>query len=765
MRACFSLMLLAPLFVVAQNTFPSIGNWREHLPYHGVIDVAATGDDVFAATRYSLFSVDPSTGETQRYSRVSGLSETGISTISYDPQSEKLIVAYANSNIDVLQQGNIINIPDIKRTNLSGDKTIYHIYPDNQRAYLSTGLGVVVLDMTRYEVKESWFIGNTGSYVKTYGFTKTATYYYAATEEGLKRTPRTNANPADFQTWERITGSGLPDAPARAVATLQDKVIVLVNDTLYSGNGGTWNVFFANGIPIISAHVSGEKLVISQAASSGQAQVVVTDAAGLVIKTMAQPGVISFPRKGISTPSGYWIADQNAGLSFWTNSGTTASAVYTLDSPIDIATGQLVVYDNVLYAAAGSINDAWNYQYNRFGVYRLADGHWSGYNQYVYPQLDTLMDFIAVAVDPRDGSLWAGSYGGGLLHITASNQVVIYKQNSPLGQAIGDPGSYRVSGLAFDSENNLWISNYGSPQPLHVLKNDGTWQSFTIPFLLSENATGPIVIDDANQKWILSPRGNGLVVFNDNNTISNLADDQWRMYRSGTGAGNLPSNEVLSLVKDLSGFIWVGTNDGIGVIQCPESAFINGCEAVLPVIKEGAFANYLFKGEQVRSIAVDGADRKWIATSNGVWLVSQDGDKVLAHYTETNSRLLSNDVKSIAINGKTGEVFFGTAKGISSFRGAATEASETAGDVLVFPNPVPPGYTGTIGIRGVPGNSVVKIVETGGRLVYQARALGGQVTWDGRDYKGNRAATGVYLVMAVDQAKQEKVVAKIVFIE
>jgi hypothetical protein len=232
----------------------------------------------------------------------------------------------------------------------------------------------------------------------------------------------------------------------------------------------------------------------------------------------------------------------------------------------------------------------------------------------------------------------------------------------------------------------------------------------------------------------------------------------------GAGAGNLPSNEVLSIAMDNSGFIWVGTIDGIGVIQCPLDVMTVGCEALLPTIKEGGFVNYLFKGEAVRSIAVDGADRKWVATANGVWLINAEGNKVLENFTETNSYLLSNDVKSIAINGITGEIFFGTAKGVSSYRGMATEAEEDKSNVLVFPNPVPPGFTGSIAVKGLPENSTVKIIETNGRLVYQARSLGGQAIWNGRDYQGNIASPGVYVVMAVNDDHTEKAVAKIVFI-
>jgi hypothetical protein len=148
-----------------------------------------------------------------------------------------------------------------------------------------------------------------------------------------------------------------------------------------------------------------------------------------------------------------------------------------------------------------------------------------------------------------------------------------------------------------------------------------------------------------------------------------------------------------------------------------------------------------------------------------VWLISPDGEKTIYRFTESNSELLSNDVKQIAVDGKSGEVFFATAKGICSFRSTATDATETSTDILVFPNPVPPGYNGTIAIRGVANNAIVKITEMNGRLVYQTRALGSQAIWNGKDYKGNTISTGIYLVFTSDENHQEKQVTKIVFIQ
>jgi len=754
-------ILLIGLYSTGQNNFPAIGLWREHLPYHSAIDVTASDKKIYCATPFSLFIVDLSTNEIERISKVAGLSETGISAIQYDPVSKRLLVAYTNSNIDIIDNKGIHNIPDIKRSNSSGDKTIYHVFPDNNRWYLSTGLGVLVLDADKLEIKDSWIIGNNGNFVKTNAFTKNNNFFYAATDEGLKKISAGSANPAAFTNWQNLSGTnGLPFSPCKSVVVFQNKTIALIRDSLFAENGNAWNLFFNNGWPVVSINVSENKLFVCQRQPNGASQVVALNMDGSVAKTIQQPAIISFPEKAISVNNIFWIADLYGCLSKWTGNNYES---YKLNSPEDIASGGMAVYNNILYASAGTVNDSWNYQYNRDGVYKFDEGSWTNYNQFNFPLLDSMMDFISVAVDPRDESVWAGSFGGGLLHIKKDGKFDIFKQNSPIGEAVGDPGNYRVSGLAFDADNNLWISNFGANKELHVLKKDGSWKSFSFPFLLYQNTAAQIVIDDGNQKWITSPLGNGLLVFNDNGTIDNNSDDKWKLFQ--TVSGNLPSNDVLSIAKDKNGFIWIGTTNGIGVIQCPQEIFSSGgCDAIWPIIKEGNFANYLFKGQEVRSIAVDGADRKWIATSSGAWLVSADGDKVIEHFTEENSPLLSSDVKSIAIDGKTGEVFFATSKGICAFRGTATNAEETKNNVLVFPNPVPPSYNGNIGIRELPENSIVKITETNGRLVYQTRSLGGQAVWNGKDYKGRQVSSGIYLVIAEDDNKQEKVVAKIVFI-
>lgn len=742
---------------------PPIGQWREHLPYNSAIDVTAGTGKVYCATPYSLFSVNISDNAIERYSRVTGLNETGISAIKYDETNNKLFIAYSNSNIDILYRNDIYNVPDIKRSAVTGDKTIYNIYPLGKNYYLSTGLGVIVIDGEKYEVKDSWFIGNGGNPVKVNGFTSDGTFYYAATEEGFKKALMTAANLANYSNWQVVSGgNGLPAGACKNVFNVLNKIIVQKNDSLFVQNGITWTLLYTDTWSFVSSNTTENKIQLCERQLNGISRVVILNSDGTIFRTLANVGAVSFPRKAILFNNDPWVADQFACLSHFGSS--LSYQQYILNSPQGIASGEMVVYNNTFYATAGSVNDAWNYQYNGDGIFSFSEGDWNNINRYRYTAIDSLLDYLTIAIDKRDETIWAGSYGGGLLHVKPGPVFEIFKQNY-LGATVGDPTSYRVAGLAFDNDNNLWISNFGSSQPLKVRKNDGNWKSFSLPYALYGNALSIIIIDDNNYKWIVSPYGNGLICYDHGASVDNIGDDKWRRYGSGTGNGNLPNGEVLCVAKDKSGFIWVGTSDGIAVIQCPEQTFGSpACDAIWPIVPNGNFAGYLFKGQSVNSIAVDGADRKWMATKNGVFLISPDGEKIIYRFTEDNSPLLSSDVKKITIDGKTGEVYFATLKGICSFRSTATEGGETNEDVLVFPNPVPPDFTGTIAIRGLVNNAIVKITELDGRLVYQTRALGGQAVWDGRNYKGQKISSGVYLVLVNDDGKKERMATKIFFI-
>jgi hypothetical protein len=763
--------LLLVLFAAAWLTeagaqLQPVGRWREHLEFQPASRVTMGENEVFVASKFGIYSVSLADNIIERYSKVSGLNDIGISTLRYNTVSGKLLIAYNNSNLDVLYRNDIINIPYIERSNVSGDKRINDIYFEGNRAYLSTNLGVIVVNMDRYEISNTWFLGQNGASVKVNGFTSDANFFYAATDEGLKAAPKNNNNLEDFRNWTLLSNAnGLPNGPVRNALFVQNRLFVQYFSTLFVRNGTTWSEAYTDGFNWFSTEASDNSILISEERNSWQQRrVVVLNATNNSVSQVFENNPFTqFPVHAVKMGNELFVADLGKGL--LRVNGSSVSPV-TVNSPYGALDGELLVTNNTLYVAGGSINEAWNYQFNGTGFFTFTNDTWTDYNRFKLPWMDSVYDIISIAVDPRDQKIYAGSYGGGLVEFETATKYKIYKQGTAIGETIGDPNNYRIGGLAFDLENNLWFTNFGAATMVGVKKSDGSWSKFNPPFLIPFNMVGGILIDDFNQKWIQVPQGNGLLCFNHGASIENTGDDRWRWFQTGSTNGNLPGNFVNTMAKDKDGFIWLGTDKGIGIIQCPGEVFTaNGCSVFQPIVQQDNFAGLLFENEDVKAIAVDGANRKWVGTRNGVWLLSPDGDKVIQRFTAENSPLLSNEIIRIAIDPTTGEVFFSTFNGICSYRGTATEGSNKNETVLVFPNPVPSGYGGTIAIRGVASNSIVKITELNGRLVFQTRALGGQAVWNGLDYTGRRVSSGVYLVLVADELGQEKTAGKIVFIK
>ena len=225
---------------------------------------------------------------------------------------------------------------------------------------------------------------------------------------------------------------------------------------------------------------------------------------------------------------------------------------------------------------------------------------------------------------------------------------------------------------------------------------------------------------------------------------------------------------MYSIAVDLDGDVWIGTQQGTVSFECGSNVFDNNCKGSRRIVNVGGFNGYLLENEEVRSIAVDGANRKWFGTATGIFVQSASGETEEAHFTSTNSPLLDNSINDIAINQLSGEVWIGTGKGLVSYRAEATQGTALNSEkAYAYPNPVQPDYDGPIAIYGLARDANVKITDVSGNLVYEGKALGGQAVWNGRDYLGRRAASGVYLVFATSSESFESpdaIITKVVIL-
>ncbi len=732
---------LLTLQVIAQA--PPIGSWRVHHSYAGTIQVVK-GDKIYTATPEAIFSTN-NTGQFEYYNKLTGLSDASIATIQWDSETEQLVVAYTNNNIDVIKGGLVKNIYDLVRT--SRIQKINSIYCEKGMAYVNTNIGVVVIDLFKYEIKESWILGSSGNILEVFSLTKGSGNWYAATQNGIYTTPITNTNIADAKSWT-VFYNAANSLPVKKISSTPTGLIIEKNDSLLLIQpAATTTLFYKASEQIKAWQFTEQKITIAttdkQTSKARVHQFTIGNATGLIFE---QPDTFINPNDCIFSNGIIWISDQVTGLIQLDPSTSSFVKMIPGGPGGQITTALLASSAGVL--AASNTKKGWAI---------LENGKWQAQKG-----LDSVTGVQSIAINHLDNSIWLTTSELGVAKWQNNKVQLFNPRNSSLMTTANN--SCFTSGVVADSKGNSWVSNTGTTKSIHVYQPDGKWTGFTNPFGMTD--AGTLEIDDIGQIWGTTKNANGLFVYNPGSSLTSSTDDRWKQYKAGTGIGNLPSNQVNCAAKDKNGFIWVGTDRGIGIIQCVENIFTAaGCDALLPVVQQDRFAGLLFKDENVQTIAVDGADRKWVGTQNGVWLISATGEKVIYRFSTNNSPLLGNDISKISIDPLTGEVFIATNNGLCSFRSTATEAVTAQQKVLVFPNPVPPGYNGSIAIRGLTNNALVKITNLYGALVYQTRSLGGQAIWDGKNTNGTKVASGVYLIICRDDSGVEKIATKITIVQ
>ena len=764
MRASITTLCILCMIALSDMELKSqgipVGYWMDHLPYRNIIAVEEGNNRIYAATQDAVFYFDQADNSLNRLTKVTGLSDVGISTIGYSVATDALVIGYTNSNIDLVQNTSIINLSDIKRKSILGDKSINSIRFSGTTAYLSTGFGIVVLDMQKLEIKDTYFITVAQDAVNAIAFYKDS--IYAAANNGVYRAAISGQNLSDFGSWTLVTE--LPTGNYNTIDVFVNKLYVnrardhsdgIDNDTIHVYNGSLWTYFY----PTI--------LRTTRELRSNYDVLMITDPDGVskYNSNYQLTGSYMNPSKANQALQdeygSVWIADGFAGLM----QDNTAWGIYP-NGPNSNQVFDLAMEDENLWVAPGGRSGAWGNTYIVSGMYSYIDFQW---NHVEYQDLNLVHDIVVVEVDPNDKNhVFAGSWGSGVLELQNGKLVTQYKRantDSVLQSVKNKDGFIRVGGLDMDGTGNLWVSCTEVDNLLCVREVSGSWTGFQFPSFGLNTRVGQVLADASNQKWVLIP-GNGILVFNDNGTISNKNDDEFFIMINAAGSGNLPTKEVNCMAEDLDGEIWVGTNEGIAVFYSPELVFSgDDFDAQQILVQQDGYFQYLLEAEAVISIAIDGANRKWLGTDRaGVFLMSEDGTVEIEHFTTDNSPLFSNSVTSIAINQKNGEVFFGTDKGIVSFRGTATGAVEVFTDVYAYPNPVREGYNGVIAIKGLVADADVKITDLTGNLIYQTTSLGGQAIWNGTNFQGKRAQTGVYLVFATNEDGATKMVTKILFI-
>jgi ligand-binding sensor domain-containing protein len=327
--------------------------------------------------------------------------------------------------------------------------------------------------------------------------------------------------------------------------------------------------------------------------------------------------------------------------------------------------------------------------------------------------------------------------------------------------------------MKFDSNGHLWVLN-NQTEGVTLLEFDpveNKWTDHHNEVLTNENGIGKhafrsMIIDSRGLLWFVNHSWVEPAVF-----CCDMENDIVLKYDNFVNQDGTRYNVnwITCVCEDKEGNIWVGTDTGAFMIQKKEvgQSSVTFYQVKVPRNDGTDYADYLLNGVSISSIAIDGGNRKWFGSDNaGAFLISADNMQQLQNFNTSNSKLISNNVAYISINPSSGEVFFLSDKGLCSYMSNATEPSETMDDntVYAYPNPVTPDYDGLITVVGLTYDADVKIIASNGALIAEGRSNGGMFTWDGRDRKGRRVASGIYMVVTATADGNKGTVCKIAVI-
>ncbi len=665
--AFICLLLMFPLYSFSSGT----GTWKNYMAYSNVQWIEKGGNLLYVLASNDLYTYNEKDNSIQTFDKINGLNDTHIEFIAWNNVAQRLVIAYSDQNIDLLtSKGEIISLSDYYRKAMTANKKINSLYTNGAYCYISTGFGILKVNVGKAEISDTYNLGFNVNYTYIEG-----NYIYAASsEQGLFRALLSD-NLLDKNNWQWVSNYV---AQNKTIAPeLLEKVKAL------QPGGPKYNRFFFM------------QYLNDRLYSTGGA---------------FEPGAI-----GLNQPGTIQILKKDEWSIF--------------QDELDKITGYY--YHDMNCLAVDPKNPEHVFVGGRAGLYEFLDGKLKKYfnkeNSLLHPTINTIT-------------------------------------NEDLGNDY-----VPIQGLIFDRKNNLWILNCGTRETsLLKLSPDGTMTDHSKPELMNGKLTLQVmrrpILDSRGLIWFVNNHYEAPGLFCYNPETDKLS--VFKNFKNQDGAPIMVI-QMRCVVEDAYQNIWVGTN--VGPLRLNVDQMQNPSDAIFEQIKiprnDGTnLADYLLAGVDISSIAIDGGGRKWFGTNgNGVYLISADNMKQVQHFLSSNSKLLSNDIESIAINDKTGEVFIGTEKGLCSYMSDATKPSDNPGgeDTYAYPNPVRPGYTGLITVVGLAYNSDVKIVTTNGVLVAKGTSNGGTFTWDGNDLNGKRVASGVYMVQTADQEGNNGTVCKI----
>ena len=772
-RYCSVKTFMLVLTLLVGNYFwAQIGmsQWRLHVASGKAIDIVRAENTIFTAYTNGLHVLNRDNEQEELLTDVNGLSDIEISCLYYDSIAACVLVGYSNGNIDKITASTIYNIPAIKLAQVPNSKRINRFVRNGDYVYVATDFCVTKLDLNKDEIKDTYYPTNGNEAILDLSFS--ADTIFALSSDRLKYGIIDNPALPDVSQWQVDLRFPIQFENSYAeIEQFENKQFILLKSPIY----GQDSVFYLENNVKTWLTNSPYSLEINSINILDDTTFAVNIDGGIYIYNSELTNPLSYnsnnfniwisPVRSIRSSEGIWSADQINGLHLYP-SGIGYKA-FPVVGPYNNNFYAMDWQNNTLAIASGRLLGKLP-SFSSNGIHVFRDEAWGFKNIQSVPQWQdqNIWDFIDISVNPNDPLEYAvASYSEKPLTIFSSDTLEVFDDtNSSLSFTGISNGWSLASDVCFDTQDNLWVLNGYTEQPLNVRQQDGSWMNFDCGSSARNIYTTKMIIDFNDNIWFAS-EDHGMFGYNHNNTIDEPNDDESVHISTGINSGNLPSSNVTALAADFDGEIWVGTDAGFAILYNASNTFDgNPGDYDVQRVKVTFEGNveYVLGNTHITDIEVDGGNRKWIATANaGILLLSADGSEILEQHTTDNSPLVSNNIFDLKLDQNSGELFIITDNGLISYRSDASYEDPTYETYNVFPNPVRPNYSGPVTIQGIRYNSDVKITDAAGNLVYKTTSNGGTAAWNCRALNGQRVASGVYYIWTATNVGKDKKVGKV----
>ena len=740
-----------------------------HTSLRQVYALSSSDETVWVATGGGVFSY--TAGEMQTFTASDGLHSVQVQAVAFDARRDVVWIGYQDGVIDRLDAttGVVRSYLDIARADRFTSRQIHRLVVHNDSLLVATSFGLVVFDPDKEEVRDTYSqLGTMTPATSVYDVTVAPTPngdagFWLATDEGIAYAAVHTVNLQDPTAWV-VETLGLPSEETRSVA--------FFNGNVYAGTMSGLAVRSPDGTYQnlnVSPRIVADLLALPDRLLGTERFALVAVETDGYARRLSAEGFTN-PVAVTEGPGGtVWFGDRERGLAAVEIPDVPQTELILLNDGVFPDGPYHSLFSDLAVDAYGTLW-AGGVAATGTGFYKLQPpNNWTNYISLLVPELAGRNAFERIHIDSQN-NVWVGSSGHGLVQVTADGALfVIDETNSTLRAPKGESNTSYViiGGIASEEDGLLWVTNKAASQPLHSRTIDGTWTGISEISCSGFSSSGytfeRILVDSFGQKWVFVVdeanlnRVLGLLVLDTGDNVTDTVDDVCRFFsQEGSGGQGLPSPAITSVAEGHDGLMWIGTEDGLafiinsGIVAADQSA-----TPIWPQLADRSQGTFLFSGIKINHVAVDPANRLWIAPDLGASLVQQveGGYEIVQTFTLDNSPLISNVIMYIAVDGRSGRVYFVTDQGLVSYQGEAITASDEVKTLFVYPNPARflDGAEPTIMIEGLVDETELRILTSYGEVVNRISTRGGRVRWDGRDLSGHVVPSGMYLVVAVGQ--------------